>query len=143
MKLDKDDVEKKVYNTLCKQIVGNIVYLAATSLGLMYNVSLISCYMGSPIKIHLSVAKRSLLFFFKEQETLSCGARGGEKSDLIGFSTSDYARDQDNRKSISGYAFVFRSTTISWLLKKQPIVTLSRAEAKFLLPYPMHVRTFG
>jgi hypothetical protein len=38
----------------------------------------------------------------------------------------------DDRKSISGYIFMFVSGTISWSSKKQPIVTLSTIEAEFV-----------
>ena len=56
----------------------------------------------------------------------------GEQSELIGFTDSDYAGDQDDRKSTSGYAFMFGSAAISWSSKKQPIVTLSSTEAEFV-----------
>ena len=56
----------------------------------------------------------------------------GEKSDLIGFVDSDYAGDQDDRKSTSGYVFVLGTGAISWSSRKQKIVTLSTTEEEFV-----------
>ena len=53
-------------------------------------------------------------------------------SDLIGFTDSDYAGDQDDRRSTLGYVFMLGTGTISWSSKKQSIVTLSTTEAEFV-----------
>jgi hypothetical protein len=45
---------------------------------------------------------------------------------------TDYAGDLDDRKSITSYVFLLKSRATSWLSKKQPIVTLSTIEAKFV-----------
>lgn len=55
-----------------------------------------------------------------------------EISDLVAYTDSDYAGDLDDRKSTSGYVFLLGSGAISWLSKKQPIVTLSTTEAEFV-----------
>ncbi|XP_047260294.1 secreted RxLR effector protein 161-like, partial [Capsicum annuum] len=56
----------------------------------------------------------------------------GEKADLIGFTDSDYAGDQDGRKSTSGYVFILGTGAVSWSSKKQTVVTLSSTEAEFV-----------
>lgn len=58
--------------------------------------------MESPTKIHLLAAKRNFRYF---QGTKDFGLfyKKDEKSGLIGFSDCDYPRDQDDRKSTSGY----------------------------------------
>jgi hypothetical protein len=58
--------------------------------------------------------------------------RKGEKQELIGYTDSDYAGDQDDRKSTSGYVFMLSSGAVSWSSKKQPVVTLSTTEAEFI-----------
>ena len=57
----------------------------------------------------------------------------GEKSDLFGFTNSDYAGDVDDRKSMVGYVFMMGSTVVLWCSKKQPIVTLSTTEVEFIV----------
>nr|XP_034896856.1 secreted RxLR effector protein 161-like [Populus alba] len=97
----------------------------------MYAVSLISRYMENPKEIHLLAAKRIFRYL---QGTADFGLlyKKGEHSDLMGFTDNDYAGDQDDRKSTSGYVFMLGTGAVSWSSKKQPIVTLSTTEAEFV-----------
>ncbi|XP_022722106.1 uncharacterized protein LOC111279379 [Durio zibethinus] len=45
---------------------------------------------------------------------------------------SDYARDLDNRKRKSGYAFMMGTAADPWTLRKQSIITMSTTEAEFV-----------
>ncbi|KAI5334672.1 hypothetical protein L3X38_024805 [Prunus dulcis] len=57
----------------------------------------------------------------------------GLKGDfLLGYSDSDYAGDFDDRKSTSGYVFMYGSVAVAWSSKKQLVVTLSTTEAEFI-----------
>ena len=58
--------------------------------------------------------------------------RKGGDGELLAFTDSDYARDMEDRKSISGYVFLMSSSVVSWCSKKQPIVTLSTTKAEFV-----------
>ncbi|KAG6407407.1 hypothetical protein SASPL_130398 [Salvia splendens] len=51
---------------------------------------------------------------------------------LVGYSDSDWAGDNDDRKSTSGYVFYMGDTAFTWMSKKQPIVTLSTCEAEYV-----------
>ncbi|KAF7154611.1 hypothetical protein RHSIM_Rhsim01G0080600 [Rhododendron simsii] len=131
LKLTKDHDGKKVDSTLYKQIAGSLMYLTATRPDIMYSVSLIIRYMENPTELHLLVAKRIFRYL---QGTWKFGLfyKNGERSDLRGFTDSDYAGDQDDRRSTSGYVFMLGSGAVSWSSKKQPIVTLSTTEAEFV-----------
>ena len=131
LKLVKNLEGRKVDNTLYKQIVGSLMYLIATRPDIMYSVSLISRYMESPKEIHLLAAKRILRYL---QGTVNYGLfyKKSEKSDLFGFTDSDYAGDVEDRKSTSGYVFMIGSGAVSWSSRKQSIVTLSTTEAEFV-----------
>lgn len=131
LKLNKDDGGKKVNSTLYKQIVGNLMYLAATRPDIMHAVSVISRYMECPTEIHLLAAKR-ILRYLQGTKEFGLFFKKGEKSDLFGFTDSDYAGDSDDRKSTSGYVFMLGTGVVSWSSKKQPIVTLSTTEAEFV-----------
>ena len=48
---------------------------------------------------------------------------------MLAFTDSNYACDIDDHKSTSGYVFLLSSGAVSWLSKKQPIVTMSTTEA--------------
>ncbi|KAH9781356.1 hypothetical protein KPL71_008429 [Citrus sinensis] len=110
LKLVKDLAGRIVDSTLYKQIVGSLMYLTATRPDIMHTVSSISRYMEHPREDHLLAAKRILRYL-----------RG-----------NDYAGDLDDRRSTSGYVFMFGSAAISWSSKKQPIGTLSTTEAEFV-----------
>ncbi|KAK9684337.1 hypothetical protein RND81_10G203400 [Saponaria officinalis] len=131
MKLHKDIKGKKVDGTLYKQIVGSLMYLTATRPDIQYSVSLISRYMENATELHILAAKR-ILRYLQGTRDLGIFYKKGEKSNLTGYTDSDYAGDQDDRKSTSGYVFMFGTGAISWSSKKQPIVTLSSTEAEFV-----------
>jgi hypothetical protein len=130
-KLTKDENGVKIDGTLYKQIVGSLMYLTATRPDLMFVVSLISMYMERPTETHLQAAKRVLRYV---KGTVNFGLfykKGGTK-ELVGYTDSDYAGDQNDRKSTSGHVFVLNDGVVSWSSKKQPVVTLSTTEAEFI-----------
>lgn len=63
---------------------------------------------------------------------MGCSTRVEKSQKLFEFTDSDYAGDSDDRKSTSGYVFMMETGVVSWSSKKQPIVTLSSTEAKFV-----------
>jgi len=131
LKFHKDLEGKKVDSTLYRQIVGSLMHLIGTRLDIMYAVSLISRFMESPTEMHLLAAKR-ILRYLQGTKDFSLFFKANEKSELIGFTDSDYTGDQDSRRSTSGYIFMLGTRPVSWSSKKQPIVTLSNTEAEFV-----------
>ncbi|CAL5351786.1 unnamed protein product [Camellia sinensis] len=131
LKLTKDPEGKKIDNILYKQMVGSLMYLTITRPDIMHGVSLISRYMEHPTELYLLAAKR-IFRYLKGTTDFGILYKKGEQSGLIGFTDSDYAGDSNDRKSTSGYIFTMGSGVISWLSRKQPIVTLSTTEAEFV-----------
>jgi len=130
-KLNKDVEGTDVDDTYFKKIVGSLLYMTATRPDIMFSVSLISIYMSKPTEMHLQAAKRILRYL---KGTTSYGIfykKGGEEN-LLAFTYSDYAGDEDDCKSTFGYVFLLSSEAMSWMSKKQPIVTLSSTEAEFV-----------
>jgi hypothetical protein len=87
--------------------------------------------MENPTEQHLLDAKR-IFRYLKGTSDFGILYKKGARENLYGFSDSDYAGDQDDRKSTSGYVFMMGSGAISWSSKKQAIVTLSTTEAEFI-----------
>ena len=107
------------------------MYLTATRPDIMHTVRVISRYMECPTEIHLLAAKR-ICRYLQGTKEFGLFYKNGEKSNLFGFTDSDYARDSDDRKSTSGYVFMMGTGVVSWSSKKQPIVTLSSTKTEFV-----------
>lgn len=130
-KLSKEGYGPPVDATMFKQMVGSLRYLTATRPDLIYSVNLVSRYMEKPTEQHLLAVKRILRYV---RGTTGYGIQYKCEGDvkLVGYADSDYAGDVDDRKSTSGYVFMFGGAAVSWASKKQPIVTLSTTEAEFV-----------
>ena len=132
-KLVKDEKGRSVNVTEFRQMIGCLMYLLATRPDLAFSVCLVARYMERPTEIHLAAAKRILRYL---KGTMSRGILykkvNHEVVELQGWTDSDYAGDSDDRKSTSGYVFVYGSGSICWSSKKQAIVTLSTTEAEYV-----------
>ncbi|MCH82787.1 copia-type polyprotein [Trifolium medium] len=130
-RLSKHDKGDEVNPTEFKQIIGSLMYLTATRPDLMFVVHMIARFVEHPVETHMMAAKRILIYI---KGTLDLGIlyKKGMKAELVAYSDSDYGGDIDDRKSTSGYVFMIGSGAVSWLSKKQPIVTLSTTEAEFI-----------
>ena len=99
-----------VNNTLYRQLIGCLLYLTHTRPDLSYAVSVALRYIDQPHGI-----------FYKAKSDL----------DLIGFTDSDWARDNTDQNSTSGYVFMLAEGPISWSSKKQSAIALSSIEAEY------------
>jgi hypothetical protein len=111
-KLTRDEGGVQVDSTLYKQMVGSLMYLTATRPDLMFAVSLISRYMEHPTESHFMAAKR-ILRYIKGTTIFGMFYKKGGVAELFGYTDSDYAGDQNDRKSTSGYVFMMNSTAVS------------------------------
>ncbi|KAJ7976200.1 Retrovirus-related Pol polyprotein from transposon TNT 1-94 [Quillaja saponaria] len=131
VKLSKHDVGEKVDPTLFRSLVGSLRYLTYTRPDILYAVGVVSHYMESPTSTHMKMAKRILRYL---RGTLDYGLfySSSHIIDLVGYCDSDFAGDLDDRKSTTGFVFFMGNNAISWVSKKQPIVTLSTCEAEYV-----------
>nr|GEV28630.1 retrovirus-related Pol polyprotein from transposon TNT 1-94 [Tanacetum cinerariifolium] len=53
-------------------------------------------------------------------------------ADVTGFVDSDYAKDPDKGRSITGYAFLVQGCVVSWKVMLQHVVALSTTEAEYM-----------
>ncbi|XP_058784263.1 uncharacterized mitochondrial protein AtMg00810-like [Vicia villosa] len=133
VKISKDiGSDERVDKSHYEQLVGSLMYLTtATRLNLSYVVGLFSRYMENPSVKHKLVAKR-VLRYLKGTAHFGIRYKKGKVNELIAYTDSNYAGDIDDRKSTSGYVFMFSSGAVSWSSKKQPVVSLSTTEAEFI-----------
>ncbi|XP_028081553.1 uncharacterized protein LOC114282959 [Camellia sinensis] len=108
---------KEVDGSLYRSLVGNLLYLIATRLNIMYAASLLSSFMNNPSQNHLGAAKRVLRYI---QGITSYGIKYCKYSTvkLFGFCDSDWGGYTDDMKSTSGYALSLGFGVFSWSSKK-------------------------
>ena len=87
--------------------------------------------MENPKTTHFKAAKRILRYI---KGTINFGLLYSFSNDykLVWYSDSDWGRDVDDRKSTTRFLFFMGDTAFTWMSKKQPIVTLSTCEAKYI-----------
>lgn len=99
-----------------------------------YAVHILQRYQSNPGLEHWSALVR-LSGYLKKTADLGLLFRKDAQQELVGFSDADWGRCVDDRKSVSGYVFLFGGTAISWKVKKQKTVAQSTAEAEYYSAY--------
>ncbi|KAG6385237.1 hypothetical protein SASPL_154067 [Salvia splendens] len=129
--LSKNEKGEKVDPALYKSLVRSLRYLTNTRPDILYATWLVSRYMENPTTSHFKAAKRILRYL---RGTIDYGLFYSHTNDykFVGYSDSDWAGDNDYRKSTSRYVLYMGDTAFTWMSKKQPIVTLSTCEAEYM-----------
>ena len=88
--------------------------------------------MEQPTIEHLMTLKQVLRYL---RETIGYGLvylKGQSKARQVGYSDSDFAGDEQDRKSTLGQVFFLGDMLISWASQKQKTVALSSCEAEYV-----------
>lgn len=128
---DKDDsmLEKKIPY---RQAVGSLLYLAMTTRpDVSYAVSAVSEVLDCPKECDWTALKR-IFKYLKGTTRHGLLYKGSEPLELKCFTDSDYANDQDIRRSRSGFVSTFGGAAVTWMSRKQPVVALSTTEAEYV-----------
>jgi hypothetical protein len=132
LKLRKEGGAAEADKTLYRSVIGSLRYLVNTRPDLAFAVGIASRFMENPSAVHWSIVKQIVRYV---QGTLDLGCRykkGEGIPELVGYSDSDHAGDQDDRKSTTGVAFFLGGNLITWCSQKQPVVALSSCEAEYI-----------
>ena len=133
-----------VQNLLLRWRTSKVLYASAVD-SLMYAmvctrpdiaqaVGVLSRFMANPGRVHWDVVKRVFRYlrgtsnYFIYYHGNSSGVP--HLVCIHGFVDSNWAGDIDNRRSTSGYVFTMFGGAISWMSKRQPMVSLSTIEAE-------------
>jgi hypothetical protein len=130
VKLEDGGETPLVDSTLYSKIVGSLLYLTHSRPYLSYAVGVVSRFMQEPHELHWKAAKRILRYV---QGTITFGIHYATDSTLylIGFTDSDWAGDNIDHKSTSGYSLKLGFGPIYWSSKKQVVIALSSAKAEY------------
>ena len=123
-------IEEEKLTDKGQRMVDKLIYLSHTRPDISYVVRVVSTFMHRP-QIHHIMAVMRILRYLKGTSSKEILFRKNDHLDLLAYTDSDWAGDRDNRRSTSEYFTLVGGNLITWKNKKQKVVALSSAEAKF------------
>ncbi|GKD27233.1 retrovirus-related pol polyprotein from transposon TNT 1-94, partial [Tanacetum coccineum] len=130
--LGPDLAGKPVNETSYRGMIGLQMYLTTTRLDIQFSIVLCARYQSNPKESHLTVVKR-ILRYLKGTPTLGLYYPKCLGFDLKGYSNSDYAGCNMDRKSTSGACQILGGNLVCWIAKKQQSVAMSSAKAEYVV----------
>lgn len=130
-----DDSEPFSQQHLYRGIIGALLYLSGTSRpDIAAATSILSRKNSSPSLRDWNEAKRVLRYINGSKHLVLKLGNDNHHSDnkLIGYADADHAGDLLERKSNSGYVFLYSGALISWACRKQTSVAISSTEAEYI-----------
>ena len=125
------DKDVKTY----QQITGGLMYAAATvRVDIAHAVGVLTRRMAKPRVCDMLAAKRVLRYL---KGTMGLGlffrfGRSARSPGLVAYADSDWASDQERRKSTTGYLVFYNGAPISWRSALQDTIAMSSCEAEYI-----------
>ena len=104
--------------------------MVATRPDIAFAMGVVSRYMADPGKKHWEAVKHILRYL--KGTSSKCLRFGNSDASIVGYTDADYAGCVDNRRSTSGYVFIFAGATISWRSCLQDCTSSSTTEAEYV-----------
>jgi hypothetical protein len=115
-----------------RELIGGFVWLAtATRPDLAFTVCVLSRFVDNPGLPHWSAAKR-VLQYLKGTRTHALTYNASDSTLGLDIFADADGMSLENRKAVSGYAFILNGAAVSWSSKQQEIVSLSTTEAEYI-----------
>ncbi|XP_057333932.1 uncharacterized protein LOC130673055 [Microplitis mediator] len=117
-----------------QKIIGSLLYLSVnTRPDISAPVAILSQHIVDTRKQDWIELKRILRYLKATQNyELQLSNRSSLIRELYGYADANWAGSTKDRKSNSGYIFIFLGGTISWSCKKQECVSVSSTEAEIV-----------
>jgi hypothetical protein len=113
-----------------REAIGSLMYVAiAMRPDISFAVSCLSQFLKNPGEVHWQAVKQVFRYLTGMRDQVL--TYGTEQRNLHGYTDADGA-SQEHCHVISRYAFIIDGGTVSWSSRKQELVTLSTAEAKYV-----------
>src|SRR5260370_32184363 len=114
-KLESPEVDQCLYQSM----LGSLMYAAIrTHPNIMFAIHFLSQHSIAPGEEHLNVIKCIYCYLIGTQDLRLIFHGKQLNENLVGFSDSDWARDPNSCRSVSGYVFLFCGSAIAWSAKK-------------------------
>ena len=115
---------------LYRAVVGSLMHLAVGMRpDITFAISMVAQFSNKPGMVHWEAVKR-IYRYLAGTKGLALTFGAGKKG-LKGYMDTDGA-SQEHHHAISGYAYILDGGAVSWMSKKQELVTLSTAEAEYV-----------
>jgi Reverse transcriptase (RNA-dependent DNA polymerase) len=128
--------DKLCDQTTYQELTGSLNHLAITSRpDITFAVSRLCQFNSNPTVTHFKAGKRVLRYVIHMRHyslKYGVGSSKDHELKLIGYADADYGSNLIDRKSTTGYIFVFNGGPISWSSRKQPTVAMSTMEAEYM-----------
>jgi hypothetical protein len=118
--------------TLYRQIIGSLMYMTNTRLDICFVMNTLSQFLVEPRCVHL-VAAKHVMRYLKGTIDYGLSYDGYHDFTLSGYTDADWAGSVFDRKSTSRCYFSLGSAMISWQSRKQSSISLSTAEAEYII----------
>ncbi|KAK2577722.1 hypothetical protein KPH14_012684, partial [Odynerus spinipes] len=114
-----------------QQLIGSLNFLAVcTRPDITYTVNYLSRFNNCHEEEHWIAAKRVLRYL---KGTINvCLKYQKSDSNIKGYADADFAGDEDDRKSCTGFTFIMGDGAITWESKKQTLVAMSTSESEYI-----------
>ena len=127
-----EDEEQKMRDVPYLEAVGRLVFISQTTRpDITYAVHNVARFNSNPGVPHWNAVKR-IFRYLKGSINCKLEYSKDEMLQIHGYSDSDWAGDEDTRRSTTGYVFFMQHGPISWATKRQATVALSSTEAEYM-----------
>lgn len=127
-----DESLKKIYQGM----VGSLMYAATcTRPDIAYATSTLSRFNNNPGPDHFLAVKHVMRYLRGTSDfgiTYKVGKPGTDGLNFHGYCDSDWAGDEDDRRSTSGYILLAAEAAVSWRSRRQNTVATSSTEAEYV-----------
>ncbi|OIT23020.1 putative mitochondrial protein, partial [Nicotiana attenuata] len=129
-KLKADFGELFAHPERYRSLIGKLLFLTHTRPDLCFGLQHLSQFLQAPRLPHMTGAFHMLRYL---KGTIDVGLFYSNSPDctLTAYSDSDWAACPDTRKSVSGFCVFLGDCLVAWKSKKQPVISLSSAEAEY------------
>ncbi|CAH1432412.1 unnamed protein product [Lactuca virosa] len=131
-KISDDPSGKSVDHKIYRGIIGSLMYLTASRPDIVFATGVCARYQADPKVSHMTAAKQ-ILRYLKGSKSLGLWYPAGNDFSLQAFTDADHAGCRLDRKSTSGGCQFLGGRLVSWSSRKQSCVSLSTAEAEYVV----------
>ena len=117
LKLSKNDESAEVNQTLYRSMIGKLQYVVHVRPDIALVVGIVARFFANPKENHLMAVKR-IMRYLKGTKEYGLYYKKNEKFELRAYTNADWAKNIDDRKSISGGAFFLGERLVTWTSKK-------------------------